>query len=353
MRRGDIRGEIPLRTRADLMFSRQLKDSFLLPKKIRAKVNFSFTRVLVKISILVCFTGRLCFKNSSIRTAPVSDRNYDALSNLVESCAPFVHAVESNSDDSGTLPEVLVEMVSLADHVFVMSLEGCATKLPSALTTRSSCIHGKALDKCIPQEFVTGGHLHAMKVTFMHAAIIQLSINAGHQSIAFIEDDIRFLARRLSATAVTNFKRLYWSDRWNFIRLGFRPYFLQDNGGATPCPRRCRCFLTDSFGEHLCELRAAGCDIRSSDFYFLHSRVFSSFRSRLLDLRQANSKRIVDVHPMRSYGRQWLLIPQVSYQNTSDIPVDYQVGTGALYIKKCAGPRPLPESVSVQLTASG
>jgi len=67
-----------------------------------------------------------------------------------------------------------------------------------------------------------------------------------------------------------------------------------------------------------------------------------------LDLKQANSKRIIDTGPMRSLANQWLILPQASIQAKLDIPMDYQIGLGALYVKKCVMPRPVPRIVSQQ-----
>ena len=92
-----------------------------------------------------------------------------------------------------------------------------------------------------------------------------------------------------------------------------------------------------------------GCDMRSSDLYVLPSHAFLGLRRLLLDLKKPNTKRIVDVHPMRAYGKQWIFLPQISYQRTLDIPADYQIGAGALYVKKCVGPRPVSPLVSNQL----
>ena len=55
---------------------------------------------------------------------------------------------------------------------------------------------------------------------------------------------------------------------------------------------------------------------------------------------------------MRYFAKQWLALPQISIQIKLDIPVDYQVGLGALYAKKCVYPRPLSELVTRQLFVS-
>jgi hypothetical protein len=55
------------------------------------------------------------------------------------------------------------------------------------------------------------------------------------------------------------------------------------------------------------------------------------------------------MRPMRQFAKQWLLLPQISIQTKLDIPVDYQIGLGALYVKKCVHPRPLAEVVTRQV----
>ena len=194
-----------------------------------------------------------------------------------------------------------------------------------------------------------------MKVKFAHVVIIQLATDAGFRHIAIFEDDITLVGRNMSLTVRDNFQTLISSkNNWSFVRLGFRPYFLQKNADAH-CPTKCRCQITH-YGDHLCRLKASGCDIRSSDLYVVNSLYFKKFQQRLTDLRMKNAKRIVDLHPLRSFSHQWLLIPQISYQRISDLPPDYQLGAGALFITKCVQPRPLParlamSSILVQQTS--
>ena len=101
-------------------------------------------------------------------------------------------------------------------------------------------------------------------------------------------------------------------------------------------------------GEEFCKLASSGCDIRSSGFYVIHLRFYQSLLSNIIDLKQANSKRITDTRPMRLIAQQWLVLPQVSIKTQLDIPMDFQLGLGALYVKKCVHPRPLPATVARQ-----
>ena len=264
------------------------------------------------------------------------------------SCKDYEHRVGEYSGERRTLPRQLTGILSVVDHVFILSLDGCNTKVPRVLVNRSSCIIGRVVDSCSPPKYIRGIYTHAMKVTITHAFILQLSYESSYRHVAVLEDDLVFLPRQYPTEIVPDFARLIHSNSWNIIRLGFRPYFLEKNA-VDPCPTNCRCNLRRKYGENLCELRRTGCDIRSSDLYILHEKKIRKLQAQLLNLRTPNSKRIIDTYPMRSLGKQWLLLPQISYQSVLDIPSEYQVGAGALYIKKCAGPRPLHTSISEQL----
>ena len=289
---------------------------------------------------------------SAFWSSKASDETFvNELHDVITSCNEFAHPYTQIKEKSSTVPDEVAVLLSLIDHVFVLSFHECDIELPPFLLGRSKCIKGEILDRCVPKKFIMGSYRHAMKVTLSHAVILHMSRIAGHNNVAILENDIDFAKRRLSPLVVGDFRKLLQSSSWNFIRFGFRPYFLQESG-AVPCPDMCRCELSSSYGDHLCELKQAGCDIRSSDFFVVHSRQFAHLEARLLDLRKKNSKRIIDVYPMRAVAKQWLFLPQISFQKTLDIPVDYQIGAGALYVKKCAGPRPLPERTAQNLQLS-
>lgn len=306
-------------------------------------------RRLLLRNIVVAFLVFLTYVCCATRASSSSFTSHEnELLHILRTCAGFVGSFERQREGSSTISHEIVEILALIDHIFVISLEGCDIKLPLQLRSRSSCIKGRVLDGCVPEKYIRGKYNHAMKVTFSHAMILHMSRVAGYKHIAVLEDDISFVRRFLSPRIFDDFSRLLQSDSWNLIRLGFRPYFLQENG-AQPCPDRCRCKLDTNFGDHLCEMRQSGCDIRSSDFFILHSGQFHGLEAHLVDIDLENSRRIIDVHPLRSIGNQWLFLPHISYQKSLDIPVDYQLGAGALYVKKCAGPRPISETVSQQL----
>ena len=270
---------------------------------------------------------------------------------VLRSCGAFEVGINvAREDDSAIFPDYITDVMFLADHIFVLSLNGCKTSLRGDLVRKTTCVLGERLDSCAPLEFRTGSYKHAMKVSFMHAVVLHVAKQSGLRHALVIEDDISVHVRDYSHEFVTDVAALLNSDAWSLIRFGFRPYFLESEG-ASPCSSVCRCKV-GQFGHHLCGLRRSGCDLRSSDFYFINSNVFLKLRDKILDRKQPTTRRIIDVHPMRSFPNQWLVLPQVSSQNVLDIPVDYQIGLGAAYVHKCVGPRPLPKTLLQQKVSS-
>ena len=269
------------------------------------------------------------------------------LSRLLQGCTDYSSPVLTTPTER-RLPVSVSEMLALVDQTYILSISACDTVLPSFLERKALCIHGQQIDSCLPPSLLQGRHHHAAKVTFSHAFISRLAQDAGYEHILVIEDDVMLLRRTLSEDSLQNFKALLYSTEWSMIRFGYRPKFLEHQSD-TPCPRRCRCTIDARFGTHLCKLRATGCDLRSSDMYVLNSRFFSSFQTGLFDLTVPQEQRIVDYLPMQRIPQQWLFIPQLSFQMTLDIPTDYQAGLGALYTKKCVGPRPLDPILNQQL----
>ena len=270
-----------------------------------------------------------------------------AFRNAIVECKKFTHPVELNANRK-YFPETLSKMLLEIDHIFVLSIDSCKTALPRAFSGRATCVVGRKLDMCAPRAYIRGSYTHAMKVSFMHAAVLYLAQTSRYERIAVLEDDVIIRHNALSANLVREFRALLKSNAWSVVRFGFRPYFLEESS-REHCPLKCRCEIQKHVSEQFCELSRAGCDIRSSDFYVIRKQHYEPLRLKILDRTRANSKRIVDTHPMRQFARQWLFLPQISIQTKLDIPVDYQIGLGALYVKKCVYPRPLPELVTQQL----
>lgn len=264
----------------------------------------------------------------------------------VDKCGQFTQPLKFDASRN-YFPKQVTEMLLEVDQVFVLGVDSCETKLSHAFSGRATCVVGRSLDACTPSAYVRGPYTHAMKVSFTHAAVLHLAQRARYKHIAVIEDDVLIRTDAFSANLVREFRALLESNAWSIIRFGFRPYFLEESS-REHCPSKCRCEIQKDISEQFCELSRAGCDMRSSDFYMIREQYYEPLRLKILDLKQANSKRIVDTHPMRHFAKQWLFLPQISVQTKLDIPVDYQIGLAALYVKKCTHPRPLSELVTRQ-----
>ena len=270
-----------------------------------------------------------------------------AFRNAISECEKFTQPLELEANRK-YFPETLSQMLLEVDHIFVLSFDLCETKLPRSFAGRATCVVGRKLDVCAPRAYIRGPYTHAMKVSFMHAAVLHLAQKSRYEHIAVLEDDVIIRHDALSANLVREFRALLKSNAWSIVRFGFRPYFLEESS-REHCPLKCRCAIKKNVSEQFCQLSRAGCDIRSSDFYVIREQYYEPLRLKILDRTQPNSKRIIDTRPMRQFAKQWLLLPQISIQRKLDIPVDYQIGLGALYAKKCVYPRPLPELVTQQL----
>lgn len=265
----------------------------------------------------------------------------------VDECENFTQPL--TLDGAGKyLPMRVSQMLLEVDHVFVLSFNSCETNLPQAFSGRATCVIGRKLDMCAPYAYIRGLYTHAMKVSFTHAAVLYLAQRAQYKHIAVLEDDIFIRSDALSVNSVREFRALLASNAWSIVRFGFRPYFLEASS-RDHCPLKCQCEIKKNISQQFCKLSRAGCDMRSSDFYVIRERYYESLRSKILDLKQVNLERIVDSRPMRLFTKQWLYLPQTSIQIKLDIPIDYQIGLGALYVKKCVHPRPLSELVTRQL----
>ena len=274
----------------------------------------------------------------------------DSFSALNDIC-PGVTVVQNSSNGTTWFTDDVAALLFAVDHTFVLTKVDCVQTVPNQLSDRVTCVRGHTLDACAPRKYIqaaTSSMSHALRVTFAHAYILQRAHQAGYDSIAILEADAVFVQRHLSETTVAQVHKLLESQDWSILRVGFRPYFLERNA-VHHCPSRCRCTITAQYGESVCKLRGTGCDMRSSDFYIIRSDEFQPLSRRLLDLRGSSLSRVIDMQPIQLIRKTWLMIPQVSFQRTLDIPLDYQVGQSALYIKKCVLPRPLSQELTRHL----
>ena len=258
-------------------------------------------------------------------------------SSCVES---YSRARKTSYETSGTdiaIPSPLSSALTTLDQIYILSRFECSEHFFPTLENKVTCIVGTVLDKCVPPKYIAGGQSHALRVTFSHAFIFHLALTAGYRNIAVVEADVWLRESVLNFTFTDDFATLIRSTKWSVVRFGYRPYFLQEKG-TRPCPGKCRCRIPKN-GKQLCKIVSHGCDLRSSDFYVVNRRVFKRLRDSMTKLRLQRQQRIVDLAPLQSLRNQWLVVPQISFQKSLDIPQLYQVGLASLYIKKCVLPK--------------
>jgi len=283
-------------------------------------------------------------------TWPTSRQGTGVLHALQHTC-PGATVKLSNNGSLDWFTEDITGLLATVDHTFILSRMDCIQSIPAQLAGRVTCVRGSIVDTCVPPAYTkarTASLRHALRVTFSHVYILYIAQQAHYANIAVIEADAVFMNRSLSRRTIVSVRRLVESREWNMIRVGFRPYFLEKSA-VQHCPTRCRCILQSKFGENMCLLQGSSCDIRSSDFYMIPSREYAPLYRRILDSRRSILSRIIDMRPIQVTKRHWLLIPQLSFQSRLDIPLDYQIGQAALYVKKCVGPRPLSDALTRQL----
>ena len=204
-------------------------------------------------------------------------------------------------------------------YLFYLSI-GVKQSFPGVLLDERSCLSAPRLTHAHRDEVHSRpvhtrheGEFHARRrSSFGHKC--KLSLRRGNRGRR------RSSSRRLLEHLVPDFGNVHDSPTWSMIRFGFRSYFLEKTS-REPCLTECRCYIKHDTAREFCKLSKPGCDMRSSDFYVIHKTSYAPLLSKLLDLKQANSKRIIDTAPMRSLANQWLILPQASIQTKLDIPI--------------------------------
>ena len=130
--------------------------------------------------------------------------------------------------------------------------------------TKVLLVDGKRIDDCVKDHHMDHWH----RATFSHAIAVSHARARGFGNVAVVEDDARsdFTVVFSDADYEDFATLLRQPARWNFIRLGWRPYALETAIGDG-CPRRCRC--EEVVGARTCAIAGSGCDLRSSDAYLV------------------------------------------------------------------------------------
>ena len=83
----------------------------------------------------------------------------------------------------------------------------------------------------------------ALKVSFSHAVIAAHALEVGHYSSIAIAESDAYLLTTPQISSI-NLPRLISSEEWEIIRLGYRPFFIEDTRASLNkyvCPGHCLC----------------------------------------------------------------------------------------------------------------
>ena len=255
-----------------------------------------------------------------VRSANASDADLDlALLGALECDRAFTVPFErANNRYSYTFTKVM----SMADFIYVLCVDCERIRVPTAWRKKVLLVDGKVIDKCV-QDYALD-HWH--RATFSHAMAVAHARSKGYEVAAIVEDDARSdFTLQFTDQDYDSFRATLETPKlWNFIRLGWRPFELEQNG-ELDCPDHCQCEKVD---ERMCVMVAPGCDLRSSDSYFVHRGAYNDYIHRL-------QQGVVDFDVMQSFPKMMLVSPMISYQEKLDITMDAQRDLQALFKKKC------------------
>ena len=244
---------------------------------------------------------------------------------------------ESASEDLTPDKSNLVDLVTLTDALFVLTKDECKSSLPSNIPW--ACVKGKVVDACIPKQFeaLIGKHGYATSVS--HAFIFMHAHLQEYRHVTILEDDAIF-SQSVRGSMIDDVRAvLQGPNDWSFVRLGYRPFFLEVQHKKSTqlhfedpfsCPAPCVC---EKFGTSMCRMVENGCDVRSSHFYMANARVFERVIADLLDV--SDEHRIIDWFVLHRYSNQVYASSNIATQEALDIPRELQEGYTKLFTRLC------------------
>ncbi len=237
--------------------------------------------------------------------------------------APYLH--------SASFPSSIMEIVNLADHVFVIGItcETCEKLTVNwVLRPKLTCVCADELNRCLV------GHDTLSRTRMMsnsHGYVHLFAKRMEYKHIAVMEDGLMFKEPANLEMGLKNVKELLYSSSWTLVRFGARPHFLEGLV-LDSCPSSCICESFNDDKPTLC-IMGSGCDLRSAEFYISSERAFLIIAEHLNDdtrvPRQAKNdpesrssrppELGKDVFP--HFPDQWLMLPVLSMKKQ-----DYQLG---------------------------
>ena len=339
--------------------------SFRRPKRVRWSAT--------TIAVCVC-VGVMAFFSASESREQRAMRHIH-LSSLSElSCEnAFIPARAQGSQDTP-----VSRVIAATDHVYILTSQNCDSpnvtiRVPQEFADKASCVSGRVLDRCASTASGVWYESHYTRVSMSHGMIIKHAQESGFAHITVMEEDtvlnddvgltpetekdvLALLADEFTAETSTLGRVEVATDRdtgaseaWKIIRPAFRPHLFErfearpsSNGKGfvevtvgvldeLKCPSQCHCRNSRLNGQ-LCQLHASGCDLRSSDMYFLNNRAYDEM---LTTLFTATDDTIIDHFVLQNIDKTWLLHPSLTVQGHLDISNVLQHRVQELFETKC------------------
>lgn len=285
------------------------------------------------------------------------------------------HAFVPALSDNRTMDSSVNRIIAAAHHVYVLTSQNCASpnvtlRVPDAYASKATCVSGGVLDRCAAMDTGVWWESHYTRVSMAHGMMIKHAKEQKYNNIVVMEEDTTVnhevnihpdteadmlkLLREDFDTETSSLGRVQLEldehgslASWNVIRPAFRPHLFekfetrkQGKGyievttgvkDVTRCPSQCACRNTQEGGQ-LCALSAAGCDLRSSDMYMLHSRAYDLMLPLLF---VGTDETIIDHFVLQNIPKTWLLHPSVTIQAHLDISHALQLKVQDEFERKC------------------
>jgi len=263
-------------------------------------------------------------------------------------CAPQYQrhgAIAGDDFPYGRFTKSFVEVFANAPIIYILCVECDQVVVPRMWEDKHLLIDGRAYDVCVGDAAIK----HGLKASQLHAAAIADATERNFDFVAIVEEDVLPDENiEWDQDQIDRFMFQLKTRFWSVARFGFRPFFMEREGGPHPgwipsgmcSDQRCVC---QKIASQLCEMPRVGCDMRSSDAYFVHSRVYGVMSRSLWNydgdpeplIAMAH---VIDVGVMRQLNNQILVVPQWTYQERGSRGADDIVvrkAGGASYVAAC------------------
>jgi len=233
----------------------------------------------------------------------------------------------------------LIGVLAYADKTYVLCTDRCDMPIPPELDGKVLMVNGYEIDQCLQLQ----DRSHWLKATLTHGAAIAHAKANGLDRAAVLEEDTTsapstYVWQPTDFQAINAFLEGDDRDSWNVIRLGYRPV-AHEGPEDRACEPECQC---EAVGGVLCYMRAAGCQLHSSDAYIIRASMFD------WALRSVAVGTIIDFGLLQSIPGQLVITPQINYQtgyfdmnDFTDLPT--QLRAGAAFQKSCM---PAPQATA-------